>query len=85
MTSLTAQYFLNHRLDPEEISQHVDELAKAGFQGIFAHGRQGLLTPFMSEAWWDAVDTIIEGCRRHGIEFWIWDDDYFPSGLAGGR
>lgn len=85
MTCLTAQYFLNHRLDPDEIRRHVDALATAGFQGIFAHGRQGLLTPFMSEAWWDAVDIIIAGCRRHGIGFWIWDDDYFPSGLAGGR
>lgn len=47
-----AQYLINHRLDLEEIEWQVTELAKAGYHGPYAHARQGLLTPYMSEAWW---------------------------------
>ncbi|MBI2191677.1 MAG: hypothetical protein HYU36_06815 [Planctomycetes bacterium] len=85
MSSILGQYFLNHRLDSNEIEWQMAELAKAGYQGILAHARPGLLTPYMSEAWWEAMDQCLEMCRRTGMEFWIWDEDYFPSGLAGGR
>ena len=85
MATLVAQYFLNHRLDPEEIEWQMEELAKAGYQGVYAHARPGMLTPYMSEEWWRALDKMVEVCRRTGMEFWIWDEDYFPSGLAGGR
>lgn len=82
---LCAQYFLNHRLDPKEIAWQVKELAAAGYDGLYAHARPGLLTPYMSDAWWRCIDAIMEACRKHGLEFWIWDEDYYPSGLAGGR
>jgi hypothetical protein len=85
MTSIIAQYFLNHRLDLDEIEWQVTQIARAGYHGLYAHARQGLLTPYMSEAWWQAIGKILEVCRREGLEFWIWDEDYFPSGTAGGR
>ncbi|MBM4048859.1 MAG: hypothetical protein FJ279_27475, partial [Planctomycetes bacterium] len=85
MTSLVAQYVLNHRLDLKELEWQVAEAAKGGYQGLYAHARAGLLTPYMSDEWWRAMDKMMEVCRRAGIEFWIWDEDYYPSGLAGGR
>lgn len=85
MAKLIGQYFLNHRLDCEEIKLQVEQIAKAGYEGIYPHARQGLLTPYMSEDWWAAMDVILDGCRKHGMEFWLWDEDYYPSGLAGGR
>ncbi len=85
MTALIAQYFLNHRLEPAQIEWQVEELARQGYQGVYAHARPGLLTPYFSDAWWQAIDTMMAACRRSGLEFWIWDEDYFPSGLCGGR
>jgi len=85
MTVLTGQYFLNHRLQTEEIKWQVEEMIKAGYEGIYPHARQGLLTPYMSVDWWKAIDQIVEICRKRNAEVWIWDEDYFPSGLAGGR
>ncbi|MDD5707575.1 MAG: glycosyl hydrolase, partial [Kiritimatiellae bacterium] len=82
---LIAQYFLNHDLRREELDWQVKELAQAGYDGLSAHARQGLTTPYMSEAWWDAMRWLVDACRRNGLQFWIWDEDYFPSGLAGGR
>lgn len=85
MSIILAQYFLNHRLRTDEIAWQMDEFARGGYEGVFGHARPGMLTPFLSNAWWEAIDEILAGCRRNGIEFWIWDEDYFPSGLAGGR
>ena len=84
-TFVLDQYFLTHRFDTAEMAWQTAELAKAGFQGVFPHARPGMLTPFMSIDWWKGIDTILEVCRRTGMEMWIWDEDYFPSGLAGGR
>jgi hypothetical protein len=85
MTHLAAQYFLNHRLDPAEVRWQTRALAEAGYDAVYAHARQGLLTPFMSEAWWQALDVMIDVCRDTGMQFWIWDEDYYPSGTAGER
>jgi len=85
MTSLIAQYFLNHRLDLAEIEWQMEEFARQGYEGVYAHARTGMLTPYFSEAWWQALDKMVEVCKRTGLEFYIWDDDYFPSGLCGGR
>ena len=85
MSSLIAQYFLNHRLDPDEIEWQMEEFARQGYHGVYAHARAGLLTPYFSEAWWQALDRMIEACKRTGLELWIWDEDYYPSGLCGGR
>ncbi len=85
MTTLTAQYFLNHRLDPDEIRRQVRELADAGYEAVYPHARQGMLTPWLSEDWWIALDAIAEVCGETGMRMDIWDEDYFPSGLAGGR
>ncbi len=84
-TYLTAQYFLNHKLEPEEVRRQIREFADKGYQGVFAHARQGLLTPYMSQSWWDIIDVIVKECESTGMKFQIWDEDYFPSGIAGGR
>ena len=85
MSSLIAQYFLNHRLDLDEIQWQMEEFASQGYHGVYAHARPGMLTPYMSDEWWQALDQIVDMCRRLGLEFWIWDEDYYPSGLCGGR
>ena len=79
------QYFLNHRLELPELERQVNMLADSGIGGLCGHARQGLLTPYMSDDWWRAIECIMNTCRKRGMEFWIWDEDYFPSGLAGGR
>lgn len=82
---LIGQYFLNHELDHNELRRQIALIAEAGYEGLFPHARQGLDTPYDSKAWWAAVDVIERECKKHGLETWIWDEDYFPSGTGGGR
>ena len=50
---VTGQYFLNHLLEEQELRKQVKLLAAAGYESIYGHARQGLKTPYFSEAWWD--------------------------------
>ncbi|MBR7108237.1 MAG: hypothetical protein IKC89_07480 [Lentisphaeria bacterium] len=83
--AVSLQYFINSDMAPEQLRNHVRELAQAGYRCIFGHARQGLLTPYFSEKWWLGIDAIVDECRKQGIKFAIWDEDFYPSGSAGWR
>ena len=85
MIHLACQYFLNHDLRERELRTQVRELANAGYECVCVHARQGLLTPYLSRKWWDAIQIVLEECRNAGIKFAIWDEDCYPSPVAGNR
>ena len=85
MQHIAGQHFLNHLLEPEELRRQIREFANAGYESLYAHARAGLLTPYLSEAWVQAVDTMADEARKCGITLSIWDEDYYPSATAGGR
>ena len=85
MSSLYAFWFLNHLLEKGELRRQLRELKDKGFSGVFPHPRDGLLTPYMSTEWFDAIRLIAHECQRLGLELWLYDEDPYPSGVAGGR
>jgi len=85
MRHIAAQYFLNTDLREEELREQAKLLCEAGYEEIFLHARAGLKTPYLSRAWFDAVGTVVGELQKYGVKFSIWDEDNFPSGLAGGR
>ena len=82
---LACQYFLNGNLEEDNLRQQVKMLAKSGYQSIYAHARQGLITPYFSKKYWDAIKVVIDECKKNNVNFSIWDEDCFPSGVAGNR
>ncbi|MFA6724097.1 MAG: glycosyl hydrolase, partial [Lentisphaeria bacterium] len=82
---LCCQYFLNHDLELSQIELQVKDLIKAGYQCIYAHARLGLFTPYFGRHWWDAIRLIASLCAEHGVGFGIWDEDNYPSPVAGNR
>jgi len=75
---------LNDELDSDEIKRQLKEFKKGGFGGAYLHSRIGLLTQFLSEDWFEAMDAGVEACEELGIEAWFYDEDKWPSGTAGG-
>lgn len=82
---LACQYFLNHDLEESELRRQVKMLADSGYESIYGHARQGLITPYFSKKYWDAIRVVVDECRKNGVCFAIWDEDCFPSGVAGNR
>lgn len=80
-----AFWFLNHHLVETELAFQIREFKAKGFAGFFIHPRAGLLTPYGSFDWFRALDFCISHAREIGLEAWLYDEDPYPSGMAGGR
>ncbi|MFH1905082.1 MAG: glycosyl hydrolase [bacterium] len=78
-------WFLNHKLEKKEIKRQITLMKKAGVSGFFIHPRAGLLTPYGSDEWFEMVGYIIKEAKTQGLQTWLYDEDPFPSGIAGGR
>lgn len=74
----------NDELDLEEIAYQIKELKKGGNGGFFMHARSGLKTSYLSPEWFQAIKTGIDVAKEEGMHAWIYDEEGWPSGFAGG-
>ncbi|NDJ54409.1 MAG: glycoside hydrolase, partial [Chloroflexi bacterium] len=74
----------NDDLDPAEVARQVKLFAHAGWGGFFIHARSGLKTPYLSEQWMACVGAAVDAAKEHGLTAWLYDEDKWPSGFAGG-
>ncbi len=78
-------WFLNHELEETELERQLRELKAKGFGGVFLHPRGGLRVPYGSARWYEVIAFCLEKAREIGLEAWLYDEDPYPSGAAGGR
>lgn len=74
----------NDELNSEELRFQIEEMKKAGVGGYFMHARSGLKTPYLEEDWFDCIKTGIEAGKEYGLDAWVYDEEGWPSGFAGG-
>ncbi|MBW7937554.1 MAG: hypothetical protein H3C63_01535, partial [Candidatus Omnitrophica bacterium] len=74
----------NGKLEPEELRRQLHIFKKMGMGGAFLHSRVGLATPYLGREWFDCIRASIDECRELGLEAWLYDEDRWPSGSAGG-
>lgn len=74
----------NGLLEPEELRRQVRIMHRMGLGGFFMHSRVGLGTKYLSEDWFGCVRACIEEAKSLGMEAWVYDEDRWPSGAAGG-
>ena len=60
------------------------DLKDRGFGGHFMHNRPGLVTPYLSDEWMDRVQHVVRVSVREGLHAYLYDEDKWPSGYAGG-
>lgn len=75
----------NDIITREEIKYQLSELASHGFGGAFVHPRPGLVTGYLSEEWFDLWEYALECANKLGIKLYIYDENSYPSGFAGGH
>lgn len=56
-----------------------------GFGGAFVHPRPGLVTEYLSDEWFDLYKYSVEKGKELGLDIWIYDENSYPSGFAGGH
>lgn len=74
----------NEEMDDESICKRIQEFYDEGLKGFFMHSRAGLITPYLSDEWFHACRTAAEKAKQLQMEAWIYDEDGWPSGFAGG-
>jgi hypothetical protein len=78
----------NGTLKAEELQRQIDLMIDKGVYGAFMHARAGINygeTPYFSDGWWDAVEATVKHADETGFSAWLYDEDKWPSGSAGGR
>ena len=74
----------NAKLDPAEIREQVRVFHEMGLGGFFMHSRTGLATPYLGKEWFDCVRAAVDEAKALGLQPWMYDEDRWPSGAAGG-
>jgi hypothetical protein len=55
-----------------------------GMGGYFMHSRTGLQTRYLGPEWFDCINACADAGQARGLESWLYDEDRWPSGSAGG-
>ncbi len=74
----------NGKMQESEIRRQIDEMADQGYGGFFIHSRAGLEIPYMGSEWFAACETAVSHAEKRSLSVWIYDEDGWPSGFAGG-
>lgn len=74
----------NGRLEKTELLRQIDVFNRMGFGGFFMHSRTGLETEYLGDDWFQETADCIEYAGKSGMEPWLYDEDRWPSGSAGG-
>lgn len=74
----------NSKLDPQELRRQIGKLHEMGLGGFFMHARVGLNTEYLGKEWFDCIRTCIEEAKKYNMNAWLYDEDRWPSGAAGG-
>lgn len=60
------------------------DFKKNAFGGVFVHPRPGLITEYLSNDWFDLFQYAVKKGKELGLNVWIYDENSYPSGFAGG-
>ncbi len=74
----------NGKLEKEELLRQVEVMKEMGFGGYFMHSRTGLVTEYLGKEWFELVNAVADKGKEIGMENWLYDEDRWPSGTAGG-
>ncbi|MBN1343298.1 MAG: hypothetical protein JXQ73_11495 [Phycisphaerae bacterium] len=74
----------NDRLTEQQIVDTMRDLAGQGVMQVFVHPRPGLMTPYLSKEWFDLWKVALREAERLDMNVWIYDENSYPSGFAGG-
>lgn len=75
----------NANVTEGKIDSMLLEFKANAFGGVFVHPRPGLITPYLSKTWNDLYRYTVQRGKALGLEVWIYDENSYPSGFAGGH
>lgn len=74
----------NSELKLDELERQIDIFKKMGLGGFHMHVRTGMSTTYLSDEFMGLVKGCVEKAKKEEMLAWLYDEDRWPSGAAGG-
>ena len=74
----------NDYLTKDELSRQIEIFNEMGLGGFHMHVRTGLKNQYLSEEFMGLVKHCVEKAKDEKMLAWLYDEDRWPSGAAGG-
>ncbi len=74
----------NGKLSDDELLRQIDIMKKMGFGGFHTHVRTGLSSKYLDDEFMDYVKLCLDKAKKDNMLLWLYDEDRWPSGTAGG-
>lgn len=81
----TPFWALNCKLDKDLMARQIDHFKSMGFGGAHMHVRTGLATEYLSEEFMNIIAACCDKFESNGMLGWLYDEDRYSSGYAGGK
>ena len=75
----------NGKLERDELLRQLRIFEEMGMGGAFLHSRTGLETEYLGDEWFALTNDCADEAAKLGLEAWLYDEDRWPSGSAGGK
>ena len=74
----------NCDLDEDLLRREIGYMKEMGMGGFHMHTRCGMSVPYLSDEFMRRIRVCVDEARRQGMLAWLYDEDKWPSGFAGG-
>ena len=74
----------NGRLESARLKRQLQTYRTMGIGGATIHVRTGLTAPYLGDEFMGFIKSSTEEAERLGMLIWLYDEDRWPSGAAGG-
>ncbi len=74
----------NNLLTKEELCRQIDVFKEMGLGGFHMHVRTGLKNTYLDDAYMELVKNCVDKAKEENMLAWLYDEDRWPSGAAGG-
>ncbi len=74
----------NSTMEEEQIDQIITDLKKMGMGGAHLHSRTGMAVPYLTPRFMNKITHAHEKLSELDMITWLYDEDRWPSGSAGG-
>lgn len=75
----------NDQVTHDKIEEQLTSFSENGIKQVFVHPRPGLITVYLSDEWFELWKYAMNKARELNMKIWIYDENSFPSGFAGGH
>ena len=74
----------NCKLEEAELLWQIERLKEMGFGGFHMHTRSGMASKYLGDEFMQLIKSCTEKAKQEQMLAWLYDEDRWPSGAAGG-